>query len=100
MHTTFKDGVVALSKGLRRELAPRGIGISALCPGFIRTQIMNSSRNLPKRFEGGGPCLADFGPICRAHLLDLSFCNPRTIVWTCFHRSVTPRYTVSRKWAR
>ena len=43
-------GVVALSEGLRVRLAPRGIGVSVLCPGFIRTQIMNSRRNLPQRF--------------------------------------------------
>ena len=42
--------VVALSEGLRGELAPRGIGVSVLCPGFVRTQIMDSSRNLPERF--------------------------------------------------
>jgi NAD(P)-dependent dehydrogenase (short-subunit alcohol dehydrogenase family) len=44
-------GVVALSEGLRVELAPRGIGVSVLCPGFIRTQIMDCGRNLPQRFE-------------------------------------------------
>jgi hypothetical protein len=31
-------------------LAPRGIGVSVLCPGFIRTRIMDSRRNLPARF--------------------------------------------------
>lgn len=51
-YNVSKYGVVALSEGLRHELAPRGIGVSVLCPGFIRTQIMNSRRNLPKRFEG------------------------------------------------
>src|SRR6202165_2569494 len=45
-----KYGVVALSEGLRGTLAPRGIGVSVLCPGFIRTQIMNSRRNVPHRF--------------------------------------------------
>ena len=45
-----KYGVVALSEGLRVALAPRGIGVSVLCPGFIRTQIMNSRRNVPHRF--------------------------------------------------
>jgi NAD(P)-dependent dehydrogenase (short-subunit alcohol dehydrogenase family) len=45
-----KYGVVALSEGLRAELAPRGIGVSVLCPGFVRTQIMDSARNLPDRF--------------------------------------------------
>ena len=45
-----KYGVVALSEGLRNELGPRGIGVSVLCPGFIRTNIANSQRNLPERF--------------------------------------------------
>jgi NAD(P)-dependent dehydrogenase (short-subunit alcohol dehydrogenase family) len=46
-----KYGVVALSEGLRPELAPRRIGVSVLCPGFIRTEIMTSRRNEPARFE-------------------------------------------------
>jgi NAD(P)-dependent dehydrogenase (short-subunit alcohol dehydrogenase family) len=50
-YNVSKYGVVALSEGLREELAPRGIGVSVLCPGWIRTQILNSSRNLPDRFE-------------------------------------------------
>ncbi len=45
-----KYGVVALCEGLRSELAPRGIGVSVLCPGFVRTQIMDFWRNLPERF--------------------------------------------------
>jgi NAD(P)-dependent dehydrogenase (short-subunit alcohol dehydrogenase family) len=52
-YNVTKYGVVALSEGLRGELAPRGIGVSVLCPGFIRTEIMNSARNLPHRFAGG-----------------------------------------------
>src|SRR6266436_3397158 len=44
-----KYGVVALSEGLRKVLAPRKIGVSVLCPGVIRTQIMNSRRNVPQR---------------------------------------------------
>jgi NAD(P)-dependent dehydrogenase (short-subunit alcohol dehydrogenase family) len=49
-YNVTKYGVVALSEGLRMTLAPRAIGVSVLCPGFIRTQIMNSRRNAPKRF--------------------------------------------------
>ena len=52
-YNVSKYGVVALSEGLRATLAPRGIGVSVLCPGIIRTQIMNSRRNLPQRFAGG-----------------------------------------------
>jgi len=50
-YSVTKYGVVALSEGLRAELAPRGIGVSVLCPGFIRTQIADSMRNLPARFD-------------------------------------------------
>lgn len=32
-----KYGVVALSEGLRKALAPRKIGVSVLCPGVVRT---------------------------------------------------------------
>ena len=49
-YNVSKYGVVALSEGLRPELAPRGIGVSVLCPGFVRTNIMDSLRNLPERF--------------------------------------------------
>lgn len=51
-YNVSKYGVVALSEGLRQELGPRGIGVSVLCPGFIRTNIMSSQRNLPERFTG------------------------------------------------
>jgi NAD(P)-dependent dehydrogenase (short-subunit alcohol dehydrogenase family) len=52
IYAVSKYGVVALSEGLRTTLAPRGIGVSVLCPGIIRTQIMDSRRNLPQRFAG------------------------------------------------
>lgn len=50
-----KFGVVALSEGLRPKLAPKGIGVSVLCPGFIRTRILDSARNIPDRFAGKIP---------------------------------------------
>jgi hypothetical protein len=46
---------MALSEGLRMEMAPRGIGVSVLCPGFIRTHIVDSHRNLPERFAPARP---------------------------------------------
>jgi NAD(P)-dependent dehydrogenase (short-subunit alcohol dehydrogenase family) len=54
-YNVTKYGVVALSEGLRVSLAPRGIGVSVLCPGFIRTNIMSSARNLPSRLAGALP---------------------------------------------
>jgi NAD(P)-dependent dehydrogenase (short-subunit alcohol dehydrogenase family) len=50
-YNVTKYGVVALSEGLRADLAPRGIGVSVLCPGFIRTHIAQSHRNLPERYD-------------------------------------------------
>lgn len=49
-YNVTKYGVVAFSEGLRNELAPLGIGVSVLCPGFIRTRITESQRNRPDRF--------------------------------------------------
>jgi NAD(P)-dependent dehydrogenase (short-subunit alcohol dehydrogenase family) len=67
-YSVTKYGVVALSEGLRRELAPRGVGVSVLCPGVVRTRIADSARNLPARFEGavggaptGGPTAEQLG---------------------------------------
>ena len=47
-----KHAVVALSEATRGELAGQGIGVSVLCPGFIRTNILESARNVPSRFVG------------------------------------------------
>jgi NAD(P)-dependent dehydrogenase (short-subunit alcohol dehydrogenase family) len=62
-YNVTKYGVVALSEGLRVELAPRGIGVSVLCPGAIRTQIVDSVRNLPDRFATAAPRTPDNAPV-------------------------------------
>jgi NAD(P)-dependent dehydrogenase (short-subunit alcohol dehydrogenase family) len=61
-YNVSKYGVVGLSEGLRNELGPRGIGVSVLCPGFIRTEIIGSTRNLPDRFEGAVSAIPTDGP--------------------------------------
>src|SRR3954464_7703561 len=65
-YNVSKYGVVALSEGLWAELAPRGIGVSVLCPGFIRTRIVESRRNLPERFAGKLRGAPTSGPIADA----------------------------------
>lgn len=45
-----KYSVVAISEGLRVEFAERNIGVSVLCPGIIKTKILESGRNLQGRF--------------------------------------------------
>jgi NAD(P)-dependent dehydrogenase (short-subunit alcohol dehydrogenase family) len=57
-----KFGVVALSEDLRPKLAARGIGVSVLCPGVIRTNIVSSGRNIPDRFAGQIQTMPTEGP--------------------------------------
>ena len=48
-----KHGVVSLSETLYYELAQRGaqVGVSVLCPGFVKTGIMSSERNRPAALQ-------------------------------------------------
>ena len=49
VYCASKFAVVGLSEALNRELAPRGIGVSVLCPMIVETNInANSLRNRPK----------------------------------------------------
>ena len=43
-YCTTKFAVVGFSESLRAELAPKGIGVTAICPGFIKTNITESGR--------------------------------------------------------
>ncbi len=52
-YTTAKYGVVGITETLHEELAPMGIGASALCPGVVNTRISQSARNRPD--SAGGP---------------------------------------------
>lgn len=49
-YATSKYAVVAMSEGLALQLNPMGIGVSVLCPDFVRTRIADSNRNRPERY--------------------------------------------------
>jgi NAD(P)-dependent dehydrogenase (short-subunit alcohol dehydrogenase family) len=58
IYCATKFAVVGLSESLRRELEPRGIGVSVLCPMMVETRIAeNSARALGRASPaaGGGP---------------------------------------------
>lgn len=60
-YTTAKYGVVGITETLHDELAPTGVGASALCPGVVNTRISQSARNRPE--AAGGPVSEeDMGP--------------------------------------
>lgn len=53
IYQTAKAAVVTLSEGIREELAQEHIGVSVLCPGPVRTNIHELSRNRPAQFGVG-----------------------------------------------
>ena len=61
-----KFAVVAMSEGWAAQLAPHDIGVSILCPGFVKTRIHESRRNRP----------ADYGADERPPDFDASLSSP------------------------
>ncbi|WP_249137637.1 SDR family NAD(P)-dependent oxidoreductase [Bradyrhizobium tropiciagri] len=49
-YSATKFAVVSLSEGLAMQLKPLGIGVSVLCPSYVRTRIGESGRNRPEQY--------------------------------------------------
>lgn len=49
-YSATKYAVVGMSEGWVQQLAPMGVGLSVLCPGFVRTRIANSGRARQGRY--------------------------------------------------
>ena len=49
-YAASKFAVVGISEGLAAQTRPLGIGVSVLCPSFVRTGIGESGRNRPQRY--------------------------------------------------
>ncbi|HKY77227.1 MAG TPA: SDR family NAD(P)-dependent oxidoreductase [Acidimicrobiia bacterium] len=52
-YITTKAAVLALSRCLRADWAPHGVGVTVICPGVINTPIVGSTRYLGDRAEAG-----------------------------------------------
>jgi NAD(P)-dependent dehydrogenase (short-subunit alcohol dehydrogenase family) len=67
-----KFAVVGMSEGLAVGAKPFGIGVSILCPGFVRTNILESARNRPERYgpttppDAANPLYARLAELARA----------------------------------
>jgi NAD(P)-dependent dehydrogenase (short-subunit alcohol dehydrogenase family) len=48
-YVATKAAVLALSRCLRADWAPHGVGVTAVCPGFVNTPIVGSTRYLGAR---------------------------------------------------
>ena len=51
IYITAKAAILGLSEAIRSELAPDGIGVSAFCPGPVRTNIRESGKTRPERYR-------------------------------------------------
>ena len=54
VYCTTKFAVVGFTASLRLELTPDGIGVSTLCPGGVRTNLLEADRNRPGRLTDVG----------------------------------------------
>jgi NAD(P)-dependent dehydrogenase (short-subunit alcohol dehydrogenase family) len=54
VYCTSKFAVVGFTASLRLELAPDGIGVSTLCPGGVRTNLLAAERNRPQHMTDVG----------------------------------------------
>lgn len=59
LYSATKQAIVAISRGLRQELAADGIDVTILCPGQTASRILDSQRNRPEQF--GRPATEPFG---------------------------------------
>lgn len=55
IYTATKYAVVGISETIHGELAPFNIGVSVLCPSFVKTQLSHSHRNRPAELGAGAP---------------------------------------------
>ena len=53
-YTATKFAVVAMSEGWAAQMAPQNIGVSVLCPGFVKTRIHESGRARQDKYGGTG----------------------------------------------
>jgi NAD(P)-dependent dehydrogenase (short-subunit alcohol dehydrogenase family) len=49
-YSASKFAVVNMSEGLATQIRPLGIGVTVVCPGFVRTRIWESMRNRQERY--------------------------------------------------
>jgi NAD(P)-dependent dehydrogenase (short-subunit alcohol dehydrogenase family) len=54
LYSASKFAVVGLTTSLRYDLAPHGIGVSVLCPGFVRSNIHEAVKTRPKNLGATG----------------------------------------------
>lgn len=99
-YAVAKFGVTALTEALRQEMAPFGVGVSLLCPGYVATNLAESTRKVGgeiRQYAGKMPpsrvTPEDVGAMVLAGIEENDPCIvTHARVW----RSVEPRFTAIR----
>ncbi len=71
VYTASKYAVVAMSETLALETVGTSLGVSVLCPGFVRTGIADSDRNLPEHMASRLEEPSEEGDLLKAAVRDL-----------------------------
>lgn len=58
-YSATKSAIIGLSHVLRDELVGSNIGVSVLCPSWVKTNMVDNGRNRPARFGGAFDILKD-----------------------------------------
>ena len=51
IYNTAKFGLCAMAEALANDLSSTKIGVSVICPGFVKTELSKSERNRPNRYS-------------------------------------------------
>lgn len=78
-YTASKYAVVGMSEGWAGQLAPENIGVSVLCPGFVRTRIHESARARQEKFGPAATEERDPGRVEAAKQLVLGGLDPERV---------------------
>ena len=58
-YAAAKFGVTAISESLRHELAPHGIGVSVLCPGYVQTNLAANTARIGGDLNSSGTAMPE-----------------------------------------
>lgn len=84
-YNAVKAGVVAVVEGSRAELAPYGIGVSAICPAFFRTNLHESLHGKDVELEQSATTLITKAPRSARQVAEAAYAamaRNRTIILT------------------
>lgn len=99
-YAVAKFGVTALSEGLRAELAPHGVGVSVLCPGYVSTNLAANTQRLGgdlRQYAGEMPP-SEITPEMVGDMViaGIEADEPYILTHTGVWRSVEPRFAAIR----